>query len=139
MRSRMLGDVGEGLLNHPVETGPVSVGKMIERGIHVSLDLHATRSRNFSDQPRQGRSQAQIVEHGGPQQHGDIANHAKSLLDDAHRMRDPRRKLTPGIAASSRHTRQLHAQAGEHLADLIVQFARQIFSLLLLGCTHLRG
>ena len=44
MRSRMFGDVREGLLNDAVETSPVSVGKEIERGIYVSLDLHATRS-----------------------------------------------------------------------------------------------
>lgn len=44
MSSRMLGDVREGFLNHPVETSPVCVGKEIERGIYVSLDLHATRT-----------------------------------------------------------------------------------------------
>ena len=115
------------------------VGKMIEHGIQGSLDFHAARSRNFPDQPRQGWSQAQIVEHGGPQQHGNVANHTKSLLDDAHCMRNPRRKLIPGIAARSRHARQFHAQASEHLTDLIVQFTRQVFSLLLLGCAHLRG
>ena len=49
VRTRMLGDVGEGFLNHPVETGPVGVGKAIERGIDVSLNLHATRSRHFPD------------------------------------------------------------------------------------------
>ncbi len=43
MRSRMLGDVGEGLLNHPVEASAVGVGKLIERGIQSSPDLHATR------------------------------------------------------------------------------------------------
>src|SRR5258708_7286563 len=30
VRSRMLGDVCEGFLNHPVETGPVSLGQKIE-------------------------------------------------------------------------------------------------------------
>ena len=102
MRSGMLGDIRESLLNHSVETSAVGVGKVIERGIQRSLDLYATRSRNFSDQPRQGRSQTQIVEHRGPEQHGYVSNHAKSLLDDAHRMRDPRGKLTSGIAGRSR-------------------------------------
>ena len=47
-------------------------------------------------------------------------------------------KFTAGIAAGSRHTGQLHAQAGKHLPYLIVQFSREIFSLLLLGRSHLR-
>ena len=44
MRTRMFGDVREGLLNHPIETSPVSVGKAVERGIYVRRDLHATRA-----------------------------------------------------------------------------------------------
>ncbi len=92
----MLGDVCESLLNHPVETGPVGIRQSIERRIYVGLDLHSARSRNLLNQPGQGRGQAQIVEHGGAEQHRDVANDAKSLLHDALGVRDPRGKLAPG-------------------------------------------
>ena len=101
----------------------MGVGKLIERRIQVSFNFQATRSRNSPDQPRDSGSQTQIVEHGRPQQHGDITHYAQRLLDDTHRMPNPRRKLAPRIAAGPRHARQLHAQARKHLAHLVVQFA----------------
>ena len=101
------------------------------------MDFEAAGSRDFLEQPGESRRQSQVVQHRRSQQHRNIPNDSQRLLHRALRAGDSRRDFALRVAVDSGDAGQFHAQPGQHLANLIVQFPRKILSLLLLRRANL--
>ena len=138
-RLSVAGAIVQGFLNHAVDAGLQSVGQLAGRIGRGHLHANSGAFGNLARLPFQRRHQAEIVQHGGPQQQRHVADdvHAgfRQLLDRIHVLPDVgivRSDMGGGVSG-------FHQQGRKRLADLVMQLARNAAPLFFLGRNQARG
>ena len=123
--------VGHRFLDDAVDAGAVAC-PAARRGRRRSCSSTSTRvaAHEVADVPFERRLQAEVVEHARPQAEREVADGAEHLVDELLALGD--RRPSRASALDALDPAQLHAQAGEHLRDVVVQLARQVLALFLL-------
>ena len=89
----------------------------------VDGDRDVVTPRELARLPFERGTEPEIVEHRGAQAHGDVADRLHGVLERAAQLVEPRLELVARPAVDAAEVLDLHAQAGEHLPDLVVQLA----------------
>jgi hypothetical protein len=120
----VLDAVVQGFLDDPVDAGLVLLGKILRDSFCRHLHTQASPLRDFARLPLQRRNQAQVVQHGGPEQQRHVPHYADRVLD--HLLDLVHLGVeTIGFAATdlSRKVGQFDADARERLSHFVVQLA----------------
>ena len=120
-RARVAGAIMQRFLDDAIDAGFVIVGQIVG-DIGGDADFHSAALGNFASLPLEGGDEAEIVEHGRTEQQRHIAHHANGVLDQALHGFDARAIVGAGEARGQ--IAELDQDAGERLADFIVQLAR---------------
>lgn len=131
------GAVGKRLLDDAVGAHLVFFGEGFEFAFGLDGDGDAAPFREVAGLPLEGGEEAEI-EDGGAEADGEIADGAEGLFGDGFGfgevMGEVGRVVTELFEGG-----EFHAEAGEHLADFVVEFAGEGFALLLLRVHELGG
>ena len=131
-RLRVLHDVRERLLGHAIEEH-LDRARQPRRGLgRAELDGDVRPVAEALGQPLQRRYQAEVVEHRRPQQlrhRADLLHQPDHLL--AH-LADPLPQWHRSVVHGALDHRQVHLDRGQHLANAVVELARQTADALFL-------
>src|SRR3990172_596936 len=133
----MLGDVGQRLLDDPVEH-QLYIRRQASEPAARKLRFHGPAMREVLHERLERRFQPQVIQHRGTQVDRHPPHTLKGVSREVPQLRDPRAQpLVPG--GPPFEEAQTHEDGGERLGGVVVQLARDPLSLLLLGGEDLRG
>jgi hypothetical protein len=121
----------EGFLDHAVDARAMRIEQVVGDVVGDQFHPEVGAAGDFAGLPLQSRQQSEIVEHGGAQQQGHVANHRNALFCHA---ADRGQPVALGFAVGCRRLQspELHQHGGHRLTNLVVQFPRQVTSFLFL-------
>jgi hypothetical protein len=134
----VLGAVVQGFLDDAVDTGFVLFGKVVGEVVVDDVDDKASAAGDFAGVPLESGDEAEVVEHGGAKQQGDVADLAHTFfgeeldfLETAAKWAGSRRRFGEIL--------HIHEESGEGLADLVVKLAGNSAPLAFLGVHETLG
>jgi hypothetical protein len=133
------GNVVEGRLHHAEQGGALGVAELFDPGEGGEAYLEARLARQGFHEGVQRGDQAEVVQQDGPEFAREAVHDLDRLLHDAARGGD---FLGEGRRVGRMRLAQVqepHVDAGEDLADLVVQRAADLAALFLLREDHLAG
>ncbi len=131
------GAVGECFLHDTVGAHFVLLGQVLKFAFGLDGDGYAAPFREVAGLPLEGGEEA-AIEDGGAEADGEIADGAEGLFGDGFGFGEVMGEVGR-VFAELFQGGEFHAEAGEHLADFVVEFSGERFALLLLGVHELGG
>ena len=132
------GHVGQCLLAHAEYHG-ASLGRDADVAGHRHRAFDAGAGCKVVREPFHRGAEAQIVQNAGAQFRGDTAHGLHRILDQGSEGRHPCGGLGVFLGELPVQKREIHAHAGERLAQLVVDLARDAHALLLTHGFHVGG
>jgi hypothetical protein len=126
------------LLHGPVDACAVLIRQPIEAASRGERGRHTGASRELTHVPLKRGFQSEIVQHGRAKPERQVANSPHDLIHEGAALRQRLGETLTDGRAHAFDPAQLHAQPGQHLADMVVQFARQMPAFLFLRRHDLR-
>ena len=138
-RLRVLRDVVECRLGHPVEHRPLVIGRFFHPGKGREADLHSSPLGKSLHVGVQRGNEPQVIEERRTQVAGKLMDDVHRFFDKALRVGDVLRKTLLAGAGLDLQGGKLDVYSGERLDDFIVKLTADLLALLLLGRENLAG